>query len=143
MLKKFQKFEKHFYKDGIFDKKIFEQYWGDYGRDDDNDWNEWDDPNWHRNIEEPKSRMLPMINFEKLILMGLIGYRDIVETCIEYLEKQISVGSYGKEIIPSLDTIKDYIIATIGVDYKEYISEEELDNVSRFIYQEIDNYIYD
>ena len=119
----------------------------DWSWDDDDHWWGEDDWYWSQNDEQEKtnpiSKMLLKVNFEKLSMIGLIEYQDIVENCIEYFEKQITSGTYGKNIIPSLDTIQDYIISMIGIDYKGYISDDKLDNLSRFIYQEIDNYIYD
>ena len=83
------------------------------------------------------------INYEKLILMGLLEYSDIVEECFDWFKKQMKSGNFGKNIIPPLDDIKEHIIRLIGFDYKGYISEEKLDNLSRFIYQEIDKNVFD
>ena len=109
-----------------------------YDPDDEQDVNDesWSDTNRY-------SKMTSNLNFEKLKLLELIEYQDIVTKSVEYFEKQIAAGSYGKTIIPPLDTIMDYIISIIGNDYKDYISEEKLDQLTRFIYQEIDNYIFD
>lgn len=141
-IKDFQKFESAFYKDGEFCKKIYEEYWGDEYRNNDDD----DDNNDWNNVEEDPVRISSMIsnmNLEKLHVMGLGEYSDIAKSCITFFEKQIAAGSYGKTIVPSIDIIRDYIITTIGLDYKSYISENKLDDLSKFIYQEIDNYVFD
>lgn len=137
-IKNFDKFEKFFFEDGKFNTKIYEAYWGDYGyRDRDEEGEEeviYGDYGTPSNIQ---------INYEKLALMGLLDYQDIVEKSIPHFLKLIGNKNYGDSVIPPLDDIVNHIIGMIGVDYKGYISDDNLDNLSRFIYQEIENYIFD
>lgn len=75
--------------------------------------------------------------------MGLLDYQDIVEKSIDHFLKLIFAKNYGDSVLPPLDDIVNHIIGMIGVDYKGYISDDSLDNLSRFIYQELENYIFD
>ena len=140
-IKNFEKFEKAFYKDGKFDKKVFESYWGD--PEPEPEYYYQPDPDDERFIYGQTDSMSLHINYEKLTLLGLLEYQDIVEKSLEWFETQISVGSYGNQVVPPLDDIRDYIIKLVGIDYKDYIDDNKLDDLSRFIFQEIDNYIFD
>ena len=90
-IKNYQRFEKYFYTDGDFNRKIYEQYWGD-----DNDNDDDDDDGYDYNTEWPEPipphPMLNAINYSKLALIGLLEYQDIVEKCIEWFESQISTN---------------------------------------------------
>jgi len=132
MIKKFEIFQKTFeaWEDNDWDPF---DHWQD-------DWQDDEDDTYHT---YNTNTILTSFNIPKLDNLGLLEYRDIVEKCLTWFQKQIAAGSYGRSIIPPLDSIVDYIIGMIGNDYKEYISEENLDQLSRFIYQEIDNYIFD
>jgi hypothetical protein len=141
-IKNFQKFESVFYKNDEFNKKIYEEYWGNEYRNDDDD-DEWCSEPFDKTENPKKSLMMSIIDLGKLHFVGLSDYRDIAENCIIYFEKQIATGSYGETVVPSIDIVRDYIMTTIGLDYKKYISENQLDDLSKFIYQEIDNYIFD
>lgn len=141
-IKNYEKFEKAFYVDGKFNQKVFEAYWDDdqpmdeyRGREEGRIDNAWD-------YDKQTDSMILHINYQKLTLMGLLEYQDIVEKSMEWFEKQIAAKSYGT-ILPPLDDIRDYVIGLVGLDYKDYITEENLDNLTRFIYQEIDNYVFD
>lgn len=131
MIKKFGNFQKIFEAWEDYDDYYEPDYW-------ENDYEE--DDTYHT---YSTNTILTSFNVPKLENLGLLEYRDIVEMSLSWFEKQIASGSYGRDIIPPLDTIMDYIIRLIGNNYKEYISDENLDQLSRFIYQEIDNYIFD
>lgn len=140
-LKDYINFEKSFFKKGEFNKKLYESYWDDDDQNDNDEDEYWWDDDFVK--KEKPSAMLSSVNYGELLGKGLYDYTDIVEKCIIYFEKQISTGNYGDKIIPPLEEIKDYIISIIGLDYKEYINEDNLDRLSKFIYNEIDKYIFD
>lgn len=145
-IKNYERFEEAFFIDGQFNQKVFEAYWDDDQpmEDDDNEYqHDFQDAEDTEEEWGSETNMADMINYDKLSLLGLHEHQDIVRRCAEWFEKQIGAGSYGGTIVPPLDTIRDYIIGMIGVDYKQYIDEDDLDNLSRFIYQEIDNYVFD
>lgn len=144
-IKNFNVFEKSFYRKGIFDIKIYEQYWNDDDNNDNNEYEDWDDLDDWINISNKSSYnsdMYSKINLDKLYDISLYEYKDIVKNCIIYFEEKISLKTY-ENVIPSVDVIKEYIINSIGDDYLDYISILKLNKLSEYIYNEIENYIYD
>lgn len=144
-IKNFKNFENYFFKDGEFDKKVYEAYWNDddqyNNNDDEDDWYDWGNTT-SMNDEVKRSDMYSKINLPRLDEIGLSEYKDIVKTAIYHFESEISFKRYTT-VIPSIEIIRDYIINSIGNDYTDYIPDNKLDKLSKYIYQEIDNYIYD